>query len=82
MSKEAIEKEKKKLVEQIKKIQKPPNNIPRWVLIRRNNTMLMSIHNYYQKATHIICDLSKPQNELRKASENQVHPTRKGKITQ
>ncbi len=42
----------------------------------------MGMHNYYQKATHISCHLSKTQNELRKVIENRLHPTRKGKITE
>lgn len=82
MSKEAIKKEKDKLIDQVKKIQRPPTNIPRWGLINQYNSMVMGIHNYYQKATHISCDLKKADHELDKVVENRLHPTRKGKIEQ
>ncbi|MDE5757990.1 MAG: group II intron reverse transcriptase/maturase [Allobaculum sp.] len=82
MSQEAIKKEKNKLVEQVKKIQRPPANIPRWGLINQYNSMVMGIHNYYRKATHINLDLNKIGYELNKIIENRLHPTRKGKIEQ
>ncbi|MDE5758805.1 MAG: hypothetical protein K2H85_09380 [Allobaculum sp.] len=80
MSQEAIKKEKERLVEQVKKIQRPSTNIPRWELINQYNSMVMGIHNHYQKASHISQDLNKAGYEMSKVIENRLHPTRKGKI--
>ncbi len=81
MSKDAIKREKDKLIEQIKKIQRPPKGTEQWVQIDQYNAMVLGIHNYYSMATHISCDLSKTQYILNKVLENRLHPSKKGENT-
>lgn len=82
MSKDAIKREKDKLVKQIKKIQKPPKGTEQWVQIDQYNSMVVGIHNYYSMATHINKDLSKTQYNLNRVLENRLHLSKKGENTQ
>ena len=80
ISKEAIDKTKGMLVDQIKRIQKPSPNKNRWALIYRYNSMVIGIHNYYKIASHATCDVSKIGHEIGIVLENRLHPTREGHI--
>ncbi|MDE5757036.1 MAG: hypothetical protein K2H85_00335 [Allobaculum sp.] len=80
MTEDARKRTKQNLAEQVKKIQRPPANLPQWALIDRYNSMVMGIQNYYSLATHINLDLSRVQLELSRIIKNRLHPTKKGEI--
>ena len=56
MADKAVKKETAKLIEQIKKIEKPKNQNEEYLAIIRYNSMVMGIQNYYQYATLINYD--------------------------
>lgn len=59
MSDKAVKKAAKKLVEQIKRIQKPDSGKEQYKMIQNYNSKVMGIHNYYKIATRICLDCRK-----------------------
>lgn len=59
MSDKAVKKTAKKLVEQIKRIQKPDSGKDQYKMIQNYNSKVMGIHNYYRIATQICADCRK-----------------------
>ena len=59
MSDKAVKKAAKKLVEQIKRIQKPDSGKEQYKMIQNYNSKVMGIHNYYKTATRICLDCRK-----------------------
>ncbi|REJ05058.1 group II intron reverse transcriptase/maturase [Halobacillus trueperi] len=70
MSQKAINTEKAKLTEQIKKIQKTPDSSNCIKEISKYNSMIIGIHNYYEIATHVNLDLKRVGLELLKQMYN------------
>lgn len=70
MSVKAQKSSKKKLKEQIKRIQKCPTTTQKAYAISKYNSMVIGIHNYYAIATHISFDVAKTAYELGRSMYN------------
>lgn len=64
MSDKAVKREKEKLKEQIKVISHSKNAQNSVMQIRKYNSMVVGIHNYYRYATNIVLDCAKMQFQL------------------
>ena len=64
MSDKAVKREKEKLTEQIKVISHSKNIKNSVMQIRKYNSMVVGIHNYYRYATNIVLDCAKMQFQL------------------
>ena len=58
MCEKAIEKVKKNLIEQVKKIQRSRNAREEWYSVTKYNSMVIGIHNYYKMATNVNLDMN------------------------
>lgn len=68
----AMEKIRKDLVEQIKKIQKPMNKKEEWKATNQYNLMVIGYHNYYKMATNINLDMGKIAKSVYTAIKNRL----------
>lgn len=72
MSDKAIKNATKKLIEQIKLIQKPVNNKEKYKMIQDYNSKVMGIHNYYKIATKVCLDCRKISFQIMAVFKNRM----------
>ena len=80
MSKKAMNKAENNLKEQIKRIQHPANDREQAKEISIYNSMIVGIHNYYNKATLIAFDCSKVNYIISNWIDNRLNVTKQGAI--
>lgn len=80
MSKKAMNKVESNLKEQIKRIQHPANDREQAKEIGIYNSMVVGIHNYYDKATLIAFDCSKINYIISNWIDNRLNVTKEGVI--
>ena len=78
MSKKAIKRTVSNLKEQIKKIQRPRDEIDRFAYTIRYNSMVMGIHNYFRYATGCATDCKKIAWKMDKVIRNRLNSKRGG----
>lgn len=76
----AILKQKQKLVEQVKRIQRPANGRKERDEITLYNSMVMGMQNYYCIATHISLDFAKLQYAVRLVQHNRLKQNRGSRL--
>lgn len=79
MSQKAQDTTSSKLVKQIKKIQHAENIKKQNIELEKYNSMVIGIHQYFKKATHISVDCPNINQRIRKVLENRLDLKRKGK---
>lgn len=72
MSDKAVKKAAKKLIEQIKHIQRPESDKDRYKMIQIYNSKVMGIHNYYRIATRICLDCRKISFQVLAVFQNRM----------
>lgn len=78
----AIEKVKKELISQVKKIQRPINAREEWYAVTKYNSMVIGIHNYYKMATNVNLDMRKVAFNVKIVIRNRLNKKvkRKGSL--
>lgn len=72
MSDKAVKKAASKLIEQIKRIQRPDNDKDKYKMIQNYNAKVMGIHNYYRIATLICVDCRKIAYQVTAVFKNRL----------
>ena len=72
MSDKAVKKATNKLIEQIKRIQKPESGKDQYKMIQNYNSKVMGIHNYYKIATRICVDCRKIAYQVTAVFKNRM----------
>ena len=72
MSDKAVKKATNKLIEQIKRIQKPESGKDQYKMLQNYNSKVMGIHNYYKIATRICVDCRKIAYQVTAVFKNRM----------
>jgi len=72
LSDKAVKKATNKLIEQIKRIQRPKNGKDQYKMIQNYNSKVMGIHNYYKIATRICVDCRKIAYQVTAVFKNRM----------
>lgn len=72
MSDKAVQKATNKLIEQIKRIQKPESGKDQYKMLQNYNSKVMGIHNYYKIATRICVDCRKIAYQVTAVFKNRM----------